>query len=125
MRIIASWTIPNMRIVSEGNSNENFWKKSARRKIQKTNTKVYFLRENPDIRLPCSIRLTRIAPRMLDSHDNLPMSLKWIVDSLADCIFPGKAAGRADDCKEITWLYNQEKGKTKEYALRVEIMRDD
>jgi hypothetical protein len=29
--------------------------------------------------------------------------------------------GRADDNENISWIYWQEKGKPKEYALRVEI----
>jgi len=117
--------MPNMRIVSESNCNQNYWKKSARHKVQKSNTKAYFLKERPKIDLPCIIRLTRIAPRSLDSHDNLPTSFKWIVDSLADCIIPGLKAGRADDCKQINWIYNQEKGKPKEYAVRIEILKQE
>lgn len=125
MKIISSWTIPRMKILSEGNLSQIYWKKSARHKIQKGMVKAYFLKEKPAIELPCIIRLTRVAPRKLDEHDNLPYSMKWIVDSLADCIIPGKQAGRADDCKEITWIYSQEKGKPREYALRIEIIKED
>ena len=125
MKLIASWTIDCMKILSVSNLSENRWSKSSRNRTQKNNVKAYFLKHRPNVELPCTVRLTRIAPRMLDAHDNLPMSMKWIVDSMADCIIPGKKAGRADDCKQITWIYNQERGRPKEYALRVEIMKDD
>lgn len=125
MRLISSWIIPRLKIVSAGNSSQSHWQRGARNKVQKQNVKAYFLKERPQIELPCIIRLTRIAPRKLDEHDNLPYSMKWIVDSLADCIFPGQRAGRADDSKEIKWVYSQEKGNPKEYGLKVEIMVDD
>ena len=70
---------------------------------------------------PCKVTLTRIAPRMLDEHDNLRTAMKPIVDIIADVLIPGLKMGRADDSKEITWEYAQEKGKVREYFLRVQI----
>ena len=65
--------------------------------------------------LPCTVTLTRIAPRALDSHDNLRAGLKAAVDGVADWL-------QADDADpRITWLYAQAKGKPKQYALQVEI----
>lgn len=125
MKTLVCFEIPHLRIVSAANKNENFWVKHSRNKMQKTIVKIYLSREIPVITLPCTVKLTRISPRSLDQKDNLPYSFKWISDTIADYIIPGKAAGRADDSKEISWIYNQEKGKPKEYALRVEILKDD
>lgn len=125
MKLLYSWIIPKIKTVSESNCSENHYKKHIRHKDQKLKIWAYYHKEKPNIKLPIIIWLTRIAPRSLDQHDNLPMSLKWIVDALADCIIPGLKPGRADDSKEISWVYNQEKGKPKEYALRIEIFKDE
>jgi hypothetical protein len=58
------------------------------------------------------IRLTRVAPKKLDS-DNLAGSCKGIRDGIA------KAIGIDDGADRLTWYYAQEKGE--EYAVRVEI----
>jgi hypothetical protein len=107
-------------IVSEANTSEHWSKKSARHKMQRMLINAYMNKQQRP-QLPCTITLTRIAPRFLDEGDNLPMAFKSLRDSIADYIFPNKAAGRADDSKELTWKYKQEKGKVKEYALKVEI----
>jgi hypothetical protein len=49
------------------------------------------------------------------------MSFKWIVDAVAEYINPGMKVGRADDDERIEWAYSQEKGKPKEYAIRITI----
>ena len=76
---------------------------------------------NSTIQLPITISLIRIAPRSLDKEDNLPASMKFFKDYIADYLIPGKAAGRADDSDQLAWKFGQEKGKPKEYALRVSI----
>ena len=64
--------------------------------------------------MPCVVTLTRIAPRALDSDNNVA-GLKGARDGVADWL-------QADDADpRITWLYAQSKGKPKEYALQVEI----
>jgi hypothetical protein len=115
-----SWQL-KVKIANESNSSENRHVKAHRHRIQKGKVKAKFVKEKPNIRLPCKVTLTRIAPRSLDAHDNLPMSMKWIVDAIADCIIPGLKPGRADDNKEISWEYKQEKGKPHEYGLKIEI----
>jgi len=125
MKLVYQLIIPRMRIKSEANSSESYWSKSKRHQRQKKMVKAYLLQERPIIGLPVYIHLTRIAPRFFDAHDNLPSSMKWIVDAIAEYIIPGKKPGRADDSKEINWIYNQEKGKPKEYSLRIEIFKDE
>lgn len=118
-----SWKIP-IKTVSEANSSEHWTKKAKRHKSQKDRIKWQFRIEPPSIAIPCDVLLTRIAPRFLDVHDNLPGSLKYIADSLAECITGDYRPGRADDCKEITWTYAQQKGKVREYAVLIEIEWD-
>lgn len=119
------FTIPLTKdlIVSEANrSGEHWTKKHKRHQTQKLLIQSYLNNriEGP-IKLPCCVILTRIAPRSLDQEDNLPMAFKSYKDHIADFIIPGKAAGRADDSKQLTWVFKQEKGLPKEYALKVQI----
>jgi hypothetical protein len=60
------------------------------------------------------ITLTRIAPRALDD-DNLCSAFKAIRDGIADAFHTDDRKGR------LEWKYTQERGKPKEYAVRVEI----
>lgn len=65
--------------------------------------------------LPCTVTLTRIAPRDLDG-DNLQSSLKAIRDGVADFL-------KVDDRdSRVTWAYAQERGAPKFYGVRVEIV---
>ncbi len=67
--------------------------------------------------LPCSVMLTRIAPRALDD-DNLRGATKACRDGVAD------ALGVDDRDPRVTWLYAQARGKPKAYAVRVEVAPD-
>jgi len=110
-----------VKTVSEANSSEHWVKKANRHKTQKWMVRKAFRDHSINVQLPVEITMTRIAPRMLDSHDNLPCSLKFLADQVASEITGIKQAGRADDCKEITWKYFQKKGKVKQYAVEVKI----
>lgn len=55
--------------------------------------------------LPCVVTLTRIGRRRLDAHDNLPSSLKAVVDGIADWL------GVRDDDPRIMWKYDQRIGQ--------------
>lgn len=120
MNKIVDWKI-YIKTVSEANSSEHWSKKHKRHKLQKKALAWKWLEENPSISLPCKVKLSRIAPRLLDFGDNLPVSMKYIRDAIADKIIPGLAVGRADDDPNITWDYGQERGGVKEYAVRIEI----
>ncbi len=120
---IKTWRL-NIKIANEANSSEHWTVKAKRHKKQKIALKKAFLVDKPDFMPPFQCVLTRIAPRELDKHDNLPSSMKWIVDAIADYFFPKQAAGRADDTKEIKWEYKQERGKVREYGLRIEIIKE-
>lgn len=63
---------------------------------------------------PLFVTLTRLAPRRLDSDNNVG-SLKAVRDGVAD------ALGIDDRDPRVTWLYGQEKAKG--YAVRITITR--
>lgn len=63
---------------------------------------------------PCAITLTRIGPRRLDS-DNAIGGFKSVRDTIA------RLLGIDDGDERLTWTYTQEKGKPKEYGIRVRI----
>ena len=118
-----SWFI-YIKTVSEANSSEHWTKKNKRHKSQKKFIRLWSLENNiKSTILPCIVRLTRLAPGMLDEDDNLRMAFKWIKDFIADEILPGQAPGRADSDKRITWTYAQEKSPI--YAIRIEISSDN
>jgi len=120
--LIFSKVIP-LKIESESNKREHWSKSHNRHKRQKEIVKYLlkgislYLFQEKELR----IKLTRISPRMLDQHDNLRTGFKYIVDQIADLIFPGKKAGRADDAKNLEWDYAQERGEPKFNGFRIEI----
>lgn len=118
MNLLKSWEIP-IEVVSEANISEHWSKSSKRHKNQKRFVRYFLSNISVYSNLPITIKLIRISPRMLDEHDNLRTAFKYVVDAIADLIYPGKKAGRADDTKLITWEYAQEKGKEK--SIRIEI----
>jgi hypothetical protein len=120
------FTIPLSKdlIPSEANRGGEHWtKKHKRHQQQKFLINAYMTSRAPPISsmFPCMISLTRISPRILDEEDNLPMAFKSWKDYIADYLIPGKPMGQADSDKRLKWVYAQEKGKPKEYALKVQI----
>lgn len=103
--------------VSEGNCFEAWQKKAKRHKDQKKF--VAFNMRDCQINwpLPIHVSLTRLAPRLLDEHDNLRMSLKYILDGVAEEITKDYRPGRADNNPGLTWSYFQEKSKS--YGIRI------
>lgn len=64
--------------------------------------------------VPCTVILTRIAPRPLDD-DNCVGAFKACRDAIA------KRLGVDDRDPRVTWLYSQERGKPREYGVRISI----
>jgi len=63
--------------------------------------------------LPCIVNLSRVSPRELDD-DNLVRSFKSVRDGIADRLgLPN------DRDPRVQWRYSQERGKPKEYAVKV------
>jgi len=119
--LLISWTIDNFVTTSEGNSREHWHKSAKRHNLQKDQVNIYL----KDLKIYkyeyITIKLVRISPRKLDIHDNLPMAFKYVVDAIADLMYPGKAAERADNTDLIEWKFDQEKGKPKQTGMRVEV----
>lgn len=107
--------------VSEANCSEHWRQKKKRHDVQKRYVKIYCKWIGPKCPLPCEIKLTRMGKKKLDS-DNLPVSMKYIRDSIADLIFPGLSPGQADNDERLSWEYAQEIGKN--YGVIVEIFND-
>ena len=113
--------VPIKTVPESNRSGEHYITKSKRHRTQKLHMWAVLHDKHMDIQLPCRIKLTRIAPRKLDKADNLPTSMKWLIDEICDYIFPGQAVGRADDTDQVDFIFDQEKGNPKEYAVRVTI----
>ncbi len=108
-----------INLANEANSSEGWRAKHARHKAQKKAIFVAMLPVKELVKLPCTLKITRYAPKLLDAHDNLPYSCKWVMDQLCAEITGDLRPGRADNVKGFTFLYAQEKSKI--YAIRIEI----
>lgn len=86
---------------------EHWSDKHSRHKKQKGAVVLMLNPHKKMFRLPCHITLTRYAPNKLDRHDNLPMSMKWILDSVCAMVTRDFRPGRADDDERITVSYAQ------------------
>ena len=107
-----------LRTVSECNSTEHWHKKAVRHSTQKSLVKFALKDHCNKVILPCQLTLIRYAPRRLDKHDNLPMSMKWIVDAVCESITGIRRAGRADDDEtKIAIFYCQVLNK--EYGVKL------
>ena len=90
------------------------WAKRARRTKQEREVAYLFAANTfRGINFPMTVKLTRVAPRMLDD-DNLRGALKGIRDGIADRL------GIDDREPCVTWEYGQCKGDPGEYAVIVD-----
>lgn len=96
---------------------EHWTDKHARHKRQKGMVGMLLRKHAAILKVPCFITLTRYAPNKLDRHDNLPMSMKWILDAVCEIITGDNRPGKADEDERIEVRYNQI--ASKEYCVRV------
>ncbi len=105
------------KIVSEANLRQNWRQVASRKKTHRTQAWAELTsmapRPGPG---RYTVTLTRIAPRVLDG-DNLQTAFKACRDGVADYL------GIDDGSAWVEWKYAQEKGKSLEYAVRIEIRR--
>lgn len=108
-------TIP-MRIVSVANMREHWATKATRAKSQRILAwaELKAADKAPRLMGPVTVKLTRIAPRMLDD-DNLRSAFKACRDGVADWL------GVDDRDPRVTWDYGQERGHVKTYQARIEV----
>jgi len=114
-----------IKTISEANSSLHWSKKHKLHKMQKYYVKLFL---NKGLSLPCTVVLTRQAPRRLDD-DNLVTALKYVRDAVADKLIPGLPPGQADDDNRIKWGYDQITSKKAEnghkYGVWIEIKTPD
>ena len=109
-------TLP-IKTVSEGNCFEPWRKKHNRHKSQKELVKLALLTQKNKIPLPCNIKLIRLAPKILDAHDNLRMALKYILDQVCAEITQDFIPGHADNTPGFSFEYDQQ--TSKEYSVKI------
>ena len=103
-----------LRIVSVLNLREHHMARARRAKLHRRTAHILLGQACPTPPTGLlRITLTRIAPRDLDGHENLPAGFKGVVDGVADWL-------KVDDSdKRLTFAYAQRTGKPKEYAAEV------
>lgn len=104
-KVILTLPIPT---VSEANNFDHFRVKHKRHVLQKKTVALFLNPVKTKVSLPCNIKITRLAPKKVDKWDNLPMSLKWILDACCAIVTGDFRPGRADDDERITVTYDQE-----------------
>lgn len=109
---MTSWQIRLPVVIESVANKREHWSVKAKRTAQH---RLLGRSINPlGLTLPCTVWLTRIAPRQLDD-DNLRSAFKALRDGIADRL------GVKDNDPRVRWEYAQERGKPKEYAARVTI----
>lgn len=99
---------------------EHWTDKHRRHKLQKGSVALMLRPQRDCLSLPCYIMLTRYAPDKLDRFDNLPMSLKWVLDAVCEIITGDYRPGRADAHEGILDVkYAQI--QSSEYGVKVRI----
>lgn len=105
-----------IRTVSEANQ-RNAWGTRKRASSQRQ-TLGMILRTHTfkpgSLATPLALRFVRIAPRRLDS-DNLARAMKALRDELCRWL------GYDDGDERLTFTYDQERGRPKVYAVRLEV----
>lgn len=106
-----------IRADSVANIREHWAKKAARAKSHRLQAWAELRAADKEPRMlgPVTVTFTRIAPRALDD-DNLRSALKATRDGVADWL------GVPDNDPRVTWVYAQERGAPKSYAVRVEVV---
>lgn len=99
-----------IKTISSSNSREH-WARKARR-VKAERSAAYMMM--PNIKPPCVVTMTRVAPRRLDD-DNLRGCLKAVRDGIAQRL------GIDDADPVVEWRYAQESGKPKEYSVSIRV----
>jgi len=101
---------------------EHWTDKHRRHKQQKRMVHLVLNRHKSFLKPPCLITLTRYAPKQLDKFDNLPMSLKWILDAVCEIVTKDYRPGRADSHEEIDVRYRQETSADHGVRIRIDLL---
>lgn len=97
-----------------GQNAREHWRDRHRRVKGEREIVAWLLKGKQRPALPCVVLLRRVAPSNgLDAHDNLPGSLKGVVDGIAEWL------GIDDRDPRVKWTYAQERGS---WAVQVEFL---
>lgn len=118
------WHLP-VEAANEANSSEHWTKKHKRHTNQHKWVKYEFWKNKVTLLddSKVKIKMIRVSPRKFDQDDNLPMSLKYIKDKIADCLIPGKPMGVTDSDPRIVWEYDQISSKVAQQQLNFKFVR--
>jgi hypothetical protein len=101
------------KLISEANQREHWAIKTKRKKAQQASVRLIWLAHHVRVSPPVIVTLVRVGVRKLDP-DNLAGSFKHVQDEIA------RLMGVDDgDERKVRWVYEQRKGKPKEYCLDV------
>lgn len=108
--------IPDLRLVSEANAHEHFWKRTKRANEHHAAVEAALQAWGPKpTTYPLLVIITRYAPAKLDS-DNLQGSAKHVRDAVAEWL------GIDDKCDAVLWFVAQVQ-QPKTYACRIYICK--
>jgi hypothetical protein len=114
-------TFPEMKILTPNHQGRHWGKVYSCNTKNKKRIVTWWKEAQIKVKPPCTVSLIRIASRKYD-RDNIVTAFKGIQDTISSLLVPGLAPGQADNEKHgIIWVYSQEKGAPKEYAVRIEI----
>ncbi len=105
-----------IKVISEANCRDHWTVRSRRRKAQQAEIDIMLLNalQGRKVELPCVVKLTRVAPKILDS-DNLQSAFKATRDAIA------RRIGVDDGDPRIEFEYDQEAIGRREYNIQVQI----
>lgn len=104
-----------LKLHSEANGSHGHWSVKAARVKHQRHTAARCLRQHKAPALPVVVTVTRISPRQLDAHDNLPRSAKAVVDQIAEWL------GTKDNNPGIQWMYRQRSAGKGVYACEITV----
>lgn len=106
-----------LRTVSALNAREH-WRARHRRVKLERQAVALSVRDLPALAADqvARVTLTRIAPRLLDGHDNLAGALKAVADELT-----ARLGCAHDRDRRLAWVYDQRRGRPREYAVQATV----
>jgi len=108
-------TIPGLRLINSSNAREHWAIRKKRATRERTAVALSLRPKISQAPLPIHVCITRISPRFLDSHDNLPISAKHCADAVAEIY------GIKDNDPRISFEYAQQKSKPGVYGVMIQI----
>lgn len=114
---VQTYWLAGLRTVSALNAREH-WSARHRRVKAERQAVALEVRALPTLGADQAARITlvRIAPRLLDGHDNLASALKAVADQITEQL------GCANDRdRRLSFVYDQRRGRPREYAVQVTV----